>query len=444
MKPTPEPTPEPTATATPAPNDYGITHPETDDENITWQCLTFGSYYQSQYSPKQAPQNPVEGTEYTDSDNTEMIYQGGKYYKKEPIKWRVLSADGNDAFLIADQNLDSQCYHNEYCNETSWAASSIRQWLNEQFYSRAFTEEEKAAILETTVTTEKNPEFGTESGNAVTDKLYLLSADEIKNTYYGFSIDYKQNSLTRQAKNTAYAQANGAWTNNEADYAGNGWWWLRSSGSFGFNSAYVGTEGFADYSGFLVVNTGGAVRPVMHIDLGSELWKTAEPVKLGAATDLSPTPAPTENPVKQVSLSGVTIAKEIGNYDYDSDTIRVNDTRTGTTDSTFMHLPIPVTVAPNQKLRVTISGTSWGTNDFRIWTTPIGGETSGDFVQNPDVYLSPTVQDDGSFTGTVTLTASGGKDADNPQSSNSITLKAAWNTRIQNLIISDIKVELIK
>ena len=50
-----------------------------------------------------------------------------------------------------------------------------------------------------------------------------------------------------------------------------------------------------------------------------------------------------------------------------------------------MHLPIPVTVAPNQKLRVTISGTSWGTNDFRIWTTPIGGETSGDFVQNPDV-----------------------------------------------------------
>ena len=37
---------------------------------------------------------------------------------------------------------------------------------------------------------------------------------------------------------------------------------------------------------------------------------------------------------------------------------------------------------------------------FRIWTTPIGGETSGDFVQNPDVYLSPTVQDDGSFTGT--------------------------------------------
>ncbi len=182
----------------------------------------------------------------------------------------------------------------------------------------------------------------------------------------------------------------------------------------------------------------------MHIDLGSELWKTAEPVKLGAATDLSPTPAPTENPVKQVSLSGVTIAKEIGNYDYDSDTIRVNDTRTGTTDSTFMHLPIPVTVAPNQKLRVTISGTSWGTNDFRIWTTPIGGETSGDFVQNPDVYLSPTVQDDGSFTGTVTLTASGGKDADNPQSSNSITLKTAWNTRIQNLIISDIKVELIQ
>lgn len=202
--------------------------------------------------------------------------------------------------------------------------------------------------------------------------------------------------MTRQAKNTAYAQANGAWTNNETDYAGNGWWWLRSLGSFGFNSTYVGTEGFADYSGFLVVNTRGAVRPVMHIDLGSELWTMTEPVSLGAATDLSPTPMPTESPVKQVALSGVTIAKDIGYYDFDSDTIHINDTRTE--GDTFLHLPIPVTVAPDKSIKITISGTSWGTNDFRIWTTPIGNETSGDFVQNSSIYLRPTVQDDGSFT----------------------------------------------
>lgn len=151
---------------------------------------------------------------------------------------------------------------------------------------------------------------------------------------------------------------------------------------------------------------------------------------------------PTESPVKQVALSGVTIAKDIGYYDFDSDTIHINDTRTE--GDTFLHLPIPVTVAPDKSIKITISGTSWGTNDFQIWTTPIGNETSGDFVQNSSIYLRPTVRDDGSFTGTVTLTASGGKDKDNPRSSNSITLKTAWSTRIQDLIISDIKVELIQ
>lgn len=30
---------------------------------------------------------------------------------KEPIKWRVLSVNGDDAFLLADKNLDSRPYN---------------------------------------------------------------------------------------------------------------------------------------------------------------------------------------------------------------------------------------------------------------------------------------------------------------------------------------------
>lgn len=101
-----------------------------------------------------------------------------------------------------------------------------------------------------------------------------------------------------------------------------------------------------------------------------------------------------------------------------------------------MHLPLPVTVAPGQKLKVTISGTSWGSSDFRIWTVPQGGETSGDFVQNNSIFLNPTVNEDNSFTGTVELIA---KDRE----CNRITLKPLYGVKITNLLISEIKVELV-
>lgn len=430
LKPTPTPTPKPIVTREPGP--LGITSPGAEGDDVVWDCITFGSYYQSLYEPKQLPQNPVNNTEYKDSDGTSMMYSGGKYYKKEPIKWRVLSVDGNDALIVADQNLDTQPFHNQNCSEITWEGSSIRQWLNNDFYSTAFIEEEQNAILSTTVLTEDNPQYGTANGADTTDKIYLLSAEEVRNKSYGFAMYHEKDSQTRQVKNTAYAGARGAW----ADDAGNGWWWQRSLGSFPFNAVYTGSGGVVDCSGYIVVNEGGGVRPAMHLNLLSASWKQAGQVRITSASELEPTPTPTESPVKKVSLSEVVIDSKCGSYDRDSDTIRVNDTQTDPGASTFMHFPLPVTVAPGQKLKVTVSGTSWGTDDFRIWTVPQGGETSGDFVQDNSIFLKPTVNADNSFTGTVELIA---KDRE----CNRITLKPLYGVKIKNLIISEIKVELV-
>lgn len=430
LNPVPTPTPKPIVTREPGP--LGITSPGAEGDDVVWDCITFGSYYQSLYEPKQPPQSPVDNTEYKDSDGTSMMYSGGKYYKKEPIKWRVLSVDGNDALIVADQNLDTQPYHDQNCSEITWEGSSIRQWLNNDFYSTAFIEEEQNAILPTTVSTENNPQYGTVNGVDTTDKIYLLSAEEVRNKNYGFAMYHEKDSQTRQAKNTAYAGAKGAW----ADDAGNGWWWQRSLGSFPFNAVYTGSGGVVDCSGYIVVNEGGGVRPAMHLNLLSASWKQAGQVRVTSAAELEPTPVPTESPVKKVSLSEVVIDSKCGSYDLDSDTIRVNDTQTGSGDSTFMHLPIPVTVAPGQKLKVTVSGTSWGTADFRIWTVPQGSEGSGDFVEDTEIYLNPTKNVDNSFTGTVELTAKG-------RECNRITLKSQWGVKIKNLVISEIKVELV-
>lgn len=145
-------------------------NPTTDGNGVTtWDCIYFGNYYQSNSSTK------------------------------EPIKWRVLSVDGNDAFLLADQNLDAKPY-NEEDTDVTWATCTLRTWLNGTFLNTAFTSAEQTAIKNTTVVNEDNSYYGTEGGVNTTDKVYLLSIAEASNTAYGFNGEFNTESETREAK----------------------------------------------------------------------------------------------------------------------------------------------------------------------------------------------------------------------------------------------------
>ena len=157
--------------STPARAAVSLQNPTTDGNGVTtWDCIYFGNYYQSNSSTK------------------------------EPIKWRVLSVDGNDAFLLADQNLDAKPY-NEEATDVTWATCTLRTWLNGTFLNMAFTSAEQAAIKNTTVVNEDNPYYGTEGGVNTTDKVYLLSIAEACNTAYGFNGEFRTVSETREAKN---------------------------------------------------------------------------------------------------------------------------------------------------------------------------------------------------------------------------------------------------
>lgn len=137
--------------------------------------------------------------------------------------------DGNDAFLLADQNLDAKPY-NEEGTDVTWATCTLRTWLNGTFLNTAFTSAEQTAIKNTTVVNEDNSYYGTEGGVNTTDKVYLLSIAEASNTAYGFNGEFNTESETREAKNTAYAKECGASTCTSTEYEGNGYWWLRSPG----------------------------------------------------------------------------------------------------------------------------------------------------------------------------------------------------------------------
>ena len=269
--------------STPAKAAVSLQNPITDGNGVTtWDCIYFGNYYQSNSSTK------------------------------EPIKWRVLSVNGNDAFLLADQNLDAKPY-NEKSTDVTWATCTLRTWLNDTFLNTAFTSAEQVAIKNTTVVNDDNPYYDTEGGENTTDKVYLLSIAEASNTAYGFNGEFRTESETREAKNTAYAKECGAWTSTSTEYEGNGYWWLRSPGYSSDDASSVYENGFGDGLGSIVDFDLPVVRPALHLNLSSStLWSYAGKVTSeggGGSSQATPKPAATEPPVvsdRDESLGTVT------------------------------------------------------------------------------------------------------------------------------------------
>lgn len=286
--------------------DYGtaniadqLSNPQTDsDGNTTWSCVYFGNYWQ----------NDTNGDGVADRDD-----------EKEPIKWRVLSVDGDDAFLLADQNLDCQKYNEEY-EAITWETCTIRSWLNgygansntcrenytsDNFLDNAFSASEQAAVKNTTVVNADNLEYDTEGGNDTQDKVYLLSITEVSNSFYGFASEYSAYDRNRRAKNTAYAKTQGAYTSTDTEYEGNGGWWLRSPGDYGNYAWNVDYHGLVNQYGDNVYGSNRVVRPALHLNLLSASGCSYAGTVSSDGTIVvpeSPSPAPTSQPVTETPL----------------------------------------------------------------------------------------------------------------------------------------------
>ena len=80
------------------------------------------------------------------------IVQFGKYYidaegkTTAPINWLVLSKNKEEMVLLSEQIIDYMPFSINGNND--FKQSDIRKWLNEEFFDIAFSEEEKAQILE--------------------------------------------------------------------------------------------------------------------------------------------------------------------------------------------------------------------------------------------------------------------------------------------------------
>ena len=240
------------------------------DLRTIWDCIYFGSYYQNSAT------------------------------EKEPIKWRVLSVNRNDAFLLADEVLDCKAYHDNpplynMIYYSNWEISSLRAWLNSDFMNTAFNEEEKNAVLTEEVLNPANPHFRTDGGNNTTDQVYLLSIQDASNEAYGFNADFSRKSNTRACKNTWYAALNrhvqpSEQVPDQTEYQFEGNWMTRSPGKrqeYNYQAKPNSSEhcavvnsvsGIGDYEGIYVNQNNyyyECVRPCLHLDLSSDTWQYA-------------------------------------------------------------------------------------------------------------------------------------------------------------------------
>lgn len=176
----------------------------------------------------------------------------------EKIEWQVLAKENNKVLVISKYALDSQHY-NTADKDVTWETCTLRTWLNGTFLNSAFSTNEQAAIAQTTVTADGNPEYDTDSGNATTDKVFLLSIDEANKYFSSYS--------ARQCKPTAFTLANGVWWEEDGGVVH--YWRLRSPGGAQDYTAVVRGDGSVACYGFRVDNGGDAIRPAMWINLAA-------------------------------------------------------------------------------------------------------------------------------------------------------------------------------
>lgn len=184
-----------------------------------------------------------------------------------PIEWLVLARNGSNALLISRYGLDTKPYNTSDIKVT-WSSCTLRTWLNNVFYNKAFSAAEQKAIMTTTVDNSKSQcysAYDTSGGSNTQDKVFLLSYAEA-NGYFGATYDNSDNMKSRAAP-TAYAIAHGAYTyfsDKTAADENAGWWWLRSPGYDRELATVVLTNGSL---GNVYVNDTNTVRPVIWVNI---------------------------------------------------------------------------------------------------------------------------------------------------------------------------------
>lgn len=147
--------------------------------------------------------------------------------------WMVLERKDGKA-LLAKYMADNKHPFHDKKEKVTWEKCSLRQYLNGEFLTKYFSEEERAIIEETVVTSRNNTEFGTDGGQDTKDKVFLM--DETQ--YEKYKKKLKDKSKTMR---------------------------LRTPGKDATSTTYVSALKEIVTYGFPVEQNGACIRPVMWV-----------------------------------------------------------------------------------------------------------------------------------------------------------------------------------
>ncbi len=270
---------------------------ESDDGKMTAKSymqycdVTYGG--QKYRGVKFSSYRPI-GTGYTSSINHQQsnhYYTDTTYwFRYEPLRWRVF--DPATGLMLCETIIDSQPYNNymlasgedEYGYTAYWgdadkthyannySESSLRQWLNDEFYSTAFTKVQQDGILATTLdNSDYSPDCAAYGSASTTDKVFLLSYNDFLNPAYGFEANQTKD-FAIQVQGSDYAKCQGLRTYRFNEYSD---WWLRSPGVDSDSACGVTEEGWIGPA-YSVNSTDVGIRPALRLNMGSEISESAQ------------------------------------------------------------------------------------------------------------------------------------------------------------------------
>ena len=206
---------------------------------------------------------------YTDKDKLnekqvgDLVLMGSfkpfTYPNKEKIRWKVLDKQDDKMLLLSLYGIDAMNYNNKD-EDIDWEHSSIRKWLNNDFYQNCFNDKEKAKILDTYNLNTSNPFTNISAGNNTKDKIFFLSYDEV--------MKYKTQALDNMSR---IPKLYLPFKNKPR----RGYWYLRTPGDseskvlLVAGSGGVNVEGSSVFDNKTYEETDIAIRPAMWISIDS-------------------------------------------------------------------------------------------------------------------------------------------------------------------------------
>ncbi|MBQ9155256.1 MAG: hypothetical protein IJ137_00580 [Eubacterium sp.] len=182
----------------------------------------------------------------------------GLFGKKEEIQWQVLKVKDGKALCISRYAIASMPFQDETSEvdpkDSRWENCTLRRWLNEDFFQKAFSGEEAGYIVNASVPAEENEDYHSDAGKDTVDHVFLLSIGEAR-TCFASDEERKLEPAPDRKKTSSEEELTGIW-------------WLRSPGRNDHTGSLVMSDGFVDIGNAYKIKNYD-VRPAIWLNVGN-------------------------------------------------------------------------------------------------------------------------------------------------------------------------------